>query len=571
MKLKSLTQARGHPCGWKKTVCLVAVATLCGPAAFHATSAESQSNVPLMEGGLRPQPAIVSVVSTNPGSLTIDWFHWPNLGGPWKLEKSSQLPGATWDQITVLTNGNLVELPMDEHAAYFRISGRSPDYVGAITCSFCHPGIHDEWSETRHAGALETLKQIHQDQNDSCAVCHTAGLGLPSGFVSEATTPHLAGVQCENCHGPAADHVLSPVTLTKRPQIPLAAEVCGGCHSDIHHPTYEEWSSSKHAHVVPEVASSLVSGGEARVRSCGTCHSGAARVAMLEAVEDNSELELPSGEEAAQVGITCVVCHDPHDKTPNGAQLRNPTASMEPFSYSTSTSTSFAEQYNPEINLCGQCHNDRGAAWTDTSRPPHHSPQYNILIGSAGVTDGFDAPQSYHRNIDRQCAHCHTHQHEPEAVTPESPNFMGHDFVPHSESCEPCHTPEGADLFKQFAQTGVKQRIAEVKDLLDEWATTRAPEALRTKYGTAAWEYTNEGELTNPDGDPNISGPSSAEQADIPDNIKQARYNLYLVVHDGSFGVHNADYCRFLLSIAKRKVNLELGASGSVAQNTLAR
>ena len=37
----------------------------------------------------------------------------------------------------------------------------------------------------------------------------------------------------------------------------------------------------------------------------------------------------------------------------------------------------------------------------------------------------------------------------------------------------------------------------------------------------------------------NTYGPNAAAQALIPANIKKARFNLYLVVNDGSLGTHN--------------------------------
>lgn len=47
------------------------------------------------------------------------------------------------------------------------------------------------------------------------------------------------------------------------------------------------------------------------------------------------------------------------------------------------------------------------------------------------------------------------------------------------------------------------------------------------------------------------SGPTTAEQNQyVPDEIKKARFNLYLVFYDGSFGVHNAPYDIELLSAA---------------------
>lgn len=106
------------------------------------------------------------------------------------------------------------------------------------------------------------------------------------------------------------------------------------------------------------------------------------------------------------------------------------------------------------------------------------------------------------------------------------------------------------------SQADTKLRIAAVKVLLDQWAQTKATGAL-TNYGTLAWEYTSPGELSNAGTN---SGPATVEQMLIPDGIKQARYNLYLVQHDGSFGVHNAKYMRSLLKVAEDNVNAALGA-----------
>ena len=75
-----------------------------------------------------------------------------------------------------------------------------------------------------------------------------------------------------------------------------------------------------------------------------------------------------------------------------------------------------------------------------------------------------------------------------------------------------------------------------------------------------AWEYSTAGDLSKPNGDPNIQGPASAGQAKIPDGIKQARYNLYLVAHDGSYGVHNGKCARYLLQVAQDKVNALMSA-----------
>jgi len=75
-----------------------------------------------------------------------------------------------------------------------------------------------------------------------------------------------------------------------------------------------------------------------------------------------------------------------------------------------------------------------------------------------------------------------------------------------------------------------------------------------------AWEYNIPGDLSNPKADASLRGPTTSEQAQIPDAIKQARMNLYLVQYDGSFGVHNGKYSRHLLNVAKTNINQQVAA-----------
>ena len=69
---------------------------------------------------------------------------------------------------------------------------------------------------------------------------------------------------------------------------------------------------------------------------------------------------------------------------------------------------------------------------------------------------------------------------------------------------------------------------------------------MPTQYGALAWEYTVPGELST-----GTAGPSSSQQALIPDNIKRARFNLYIVNNDGSHGTHNALHALALLDAAR--------------------
>ena len=72
-----------------------------------------------------------------------------------------------------------------------------------------------------------------------------------------------------------------------------------------------------------------------------------------------------------------MTCHDTHNthvytNVLTGLvytnQLRHPLTSTNNFSYN--PSATFASQFNPEISLCGNCHNARGASLTSNGRPP---------------------------------------------------------------------------------------------------------------------------------------------------------------------------------------------------------
>lgn len=117
-------------------------------------------------------------------------------------------------------------------------------YVGWKVCAMCHASATAQWKSTKHADALAALKKWHPSAAErmECLQCHVVGLGDPYGYIGERETPDLAGVQCENCHGPGRRHVEaawlnkpSAGLLTKSP----GEAVCRSCHDDEHHPKFD--------------------------------------------------------------------------------------------------------------------------------------------------------------------------------------------------------------------------------------------------------------------------------------------------------------------------------------------
>ena len=103
-----------------------------------------------------------------------------------------------------------------------------------------------------------------------------------------------------------------------------------------------------------------------------------------------------------------------------------------------------------------------------------------------------------------------------------------------------------------------KAEISALVELLGKWGETKAPDPLRAKYGKLAWEFTSAGQLSQPASGPSVTGPAANEQSLIPDEIKKARFVLYMIEHDGSYGVHNARFSTASLKEAKTLVESKL-------------
>lgn len=492
-------------------------------------------------GGMPGRPVITGIQRSGNNFVVT----WEGPAGNYQLYKKS-LGGLQWQSVggassarsAVVSGTNLI----------FRVGGLGLQYGGSDKCIECHGAIQTTVSRTPHSQALNALRNVGQDRNPSCLPCHTVGYGLPGGFTSASATPQLGGVGCESCHGPAANHAANENDPIARPRVDASAAVCGGCHNTPEYPTYTQWAGSAHARVTPGVLS-VMNSSQSSLSGCGRCHSGTVRLSLVQ------REPLPVGD--ANVGVVCVVCHDPHQLTGNPAQLRNPVSSTN--NYSLSTSANFTTAYRANVGICAQCHNDRGASWTTTSAPPHPSMQYNMLLGTVGELASGQSPNqpaAHALDIEKQCVGCHM----PTPEHGENPFGVGpvpmHEFTVSSyDLCLDCH-PFPEEL-ADFTADAVRTQIQQVKAALDLWATTKAPEALRTRYGVRAWEYTNPGRLSNPPG-VTAPGPTAAEQDLIPVNIRKARFNLYLVYGDGSFGVHNALYASTLIETARNWVQAEL-------------
>jgi len=560
---------------------------LAGLAFGFPTPAEEVQHLSITQPGGMPGRAVMTGIqrTTNGAKLS-----WDGPSGYYQLYYKTNLNSSTWQKFgspNLNRTTNITTLLKD---AFFRVAGPSSQFAGSQACLECHANIHAEEVLTPHADAFQTLVNVGQQRNPSCLPCHTVGYGLPTGYNTNTSPAHLRGVQCESCHGPAGNHVANEMDLTARPRIEIASQVCGGCHTTSKHPTYDEWSTSGHAIVTEDMNPT------SRINSCGRCHSGTARLAMVKGVSATTIANTLTND--ANVAITCAVCHDPHAQhvwtnAVNGVvstnQLRYPMASTNYFSLS--TSATFTNRF--DINVCAQCHNDRGASWTSSSRSPHHSPQYNVLLGTVGILPGSGTniidcatnshpgahaglPDSARSSISgtyyltNQCVSCHM-QPDPEPAVSHSHRFTLDTYT----ACLQCHPTNPDQLVPLITFPAVSNRVYKLKRELDTWASTVAPPSLRSN-GVLAWEYTTPGGLdwtTNAFGvrtgwcindNVRFTGPPAGQSTPpsgqflVAKPIQQARFNLYIVLNDNSWGAHNPQFVLTLLDTAYYWVVQEL-------------
>jgi hypothetical protein len=508
-------------------------------AACWAANAQSVHHLSITQPGGMPGLPVVTGVERVTNGLSITW---DGPSGYYQLFENGRLTNSKWQAVGKDTNLNRqATVSITSSNGFFRVSGPSPHYAGSQTCAECHSPILNTVAHTAHTAAFTNTEFVTGggQTNVSCLPCHTVGYGLPTGFTNLAKTPKLAGVQCENCHGPAANHAANPDDPTLVPRVEVAATACGGCHAI----RFNEWKTSEHSEVISNLNATT------QIDHCGRCHSGTARLSLIGGVA-------PLTNDAA-LGIQCINCHDQHQTNGYPAQLRYPLASTN--DYFMPTNGVFSNYYNASINVCGQCHNDAGASWTNSAAPPHLSPQYNLLLGTVGELDPPQThfPASHATKLTNQCVACHM-QTTP-FVSQAAPGDGGHKFTVDSYVvCAECHgTLATVPQFMQRVQQFRKGNALYIQQLtldLDYWATNGAPAALRVKYGTNAWEYTAPGGLS-PGA---LAGPNAAEQASIPTNIQKARFNVYIVFSDQSLGVHNPDYFLDLLDQAETWIADEL-------------
>lgn len=133
------------------------------------------------------------------------------------------------------------------HAASRGLSGSAGGrYITSAACSQCHGAQYLKWASSAHSHATDPLPPRPFEFEANCLNCHATGW---AGTRAEGSTRPggLQAVQCEQCHGPGAEHAAKPVKGYGR--IPDMKTACSTCHTPTTSPGFDlqaAWAKIKH-------------------------------------------------------------------------------------------------------------------------------------------------------------------------------------------------------------------------------------------------------------------------------------------------------------------------------------
>lgn len=164
-------------------------------------------------------------------------LHYLNMAYPEDGPMQERVQGAL-AEINNLGRAAAVQLanPAAGSAAAVPVSAdEGKTFLGAETCKTCHSADYALWVSSGHAHAMQTLVNSKADFNPECVGCHVVGFKKKGGFADNTTTPTMANVQCEACHGPGARHLQNPAA----PYGKAGKPSCMPCHTHENSPSFD--------------------------------------------------------------------------------------------------------------------------------------------------------------------------------------------------------------------------------------------------------------------------------------------------------------------------------------------
>ncbi len=222
-----------------------------------------------------------------------------------------ELPeGVTWDDVTYVIGGYNWKARFIGKDGYI-ITGAEGDSEYLNQYNFANPVVGNKagWGKY-HSGEKRPY---------NCGSCHTTGYspqGKQDDLPGMVGTWAEEGITCENCHGPASQHVQDPYAV--KPKVVRDAEQCGKCHRRggveavnasggfiRHHEQYEELYQSKHL-----------------VLECVDCHSPHLGVVQLRKAEKPTtrtdcanchfeKAKFQNSQVHTAMKVDCIECHMP--------------------------------------------------------------------------------------------------------------------------------------------------------------------------------------------------------------------------------------------------------------------
>lgn len=231
---------------------------MCADPSYHEpkNKAEYVQQVPVVYPGIRGRVLEEVTLYRLPSGTKAQIELVPLVG-------SLTLPGGGGDpdvkQILLAHRQQVKDAGLLQQMARRQKTSNGAAYVGSQNCTGCHPVASALFATTHHSHAFATLQKAEADPKrygwpvthyPDCVSCHVVGYGEESGFVDAEETPHLAGVGCERCHGPASEHVASggQKKLGLLGGL-LPALLCAQCHDFEQSPEFvyqERWAKIQH-------------------------------------------------------------------------------------------------------------------------------------------------------------------------------------------------------------------------------------------------------------------------------------------------------------------------------------
>jgi hypothetical protein len=290
--------------------------------------------------------------------------------------------------------------------------------MAAGNCLRCHPTKVAGWATTGHAKIItdeidnNRTPAVATRYSETCTPCHTTGwyvapVGAGSGgFLDAKTTAqwtfptfaqidaagtktgssnwaaapdavkNMGNIQCEQCHGPASEHVKNRSRVMA---VSFDNGVCEVCHASggIHVKGIQVVASP---HSNEKADAWNIPTGPAE-QACVRCHTAKGYVSFL------ANPTKPAAWNNEKQTLGCAGCHDPHSDA-NYAELRVVGMPVQ---------VPFAAKDVGLSATCETCHNNRTTPEDATQDSyPHELSAAEMLTDVGGVTYGQTVPNSPH-------------------------------------------------------------------------------------------------------------------------------------------------------------------------------